>query len=337
MSSAGRRILLLGWALAAAAGAGELGLRLTVPWRPGYYDAPRDPGPEVQHPYGIYTYDPLGFADLAPAPGDPRPVVAWVGDSVLYGLGCPQEGRVTEVLERLHPGVNQVNLGTPGFSPDDPARWGRMLDVAAQIGAQRSVWLVNLNDVPAPPGARPRWRRLPSPWLRRNSYLWSALDHSWVAVQASGSDTPAVELHPHRFTERFDRAAEAIREVTGRFGARGLPMRLVILPYEMQVSAEAARDYAASGVRWEPGFLEGSAQAALIARLPGLDVVDARPAFDEAPRGAYFVAGAGGQADWNHLTAAGHARLAGWLVSSGWAEAGGQSSSSGARATERAR
>ena len=331
MATVRRRILLAGWTLAVAAGVGELGLRGTVSWRPGYYDAPRAPIGVVHHPYGDYRFDALGFADRAPEPGDPRPVVAWIGDSVLYGLGCPQEQRVTEALERLIPAVNQVNLGTLGFSPDDPARWRRMLDVAAQVGARSAVWLLNLNDVPAPPGAFARPYRLPPSALRGWSYLWSALDRSWVAVQTAGA--PAVERFPHRFEERFDRAGEAIRDVAARFRARGLPLRIVIVPYEMQVSAAAARDYAAAGVAWEPGFLEGSAQAALIERLPGLDVVDARPAFDEVPRGVYFVADAGGQADWNHLTAAGHARLATWLVRSGWA----QSSSSGAGATERAR
>lgn len=296
------------WTLVATTAGIEAALRVVRDGPPGYYHVPTAPGDHTL-PYGTYHLDPLGFADTPPA-GD-RPVVAWIGDSVLFGVGCPQDQRVTEVVERLRPHEAHLNLGTPGFSPDAPARWRAALALAERFHATRAIWLFNLNDVPAPRG-RGGWWRLPWGGLGRYSHVYSALDDALVGLQAGGDASP--ELWPARHRAAFDRAAEAARAVASAFTARQIPLKIVLLPYEMQVSRAAAAGYAAMGATWEDGFVEGSAQRALLDRLGGLDVVDARPAFEDAPRGSWFVSTAGGRADWNHLNAAGHARLGAWLA-----------------------
>jgi len=90
-------------------------------------------------------------------------------------------------------------------------------------------------------------------------------------------------------------------------------MCVVIAPYEMQVSEDAARTYANLGFKWEDGFLAGSAQKKLRAYLdkdlPVYDGLDAFPNHS-APVGNLFVYNAGDKIDWNHPNRAGHAALA---------------------------
>jgi hypothetical protein len=90
-------------------------------------------------------------------------------------------------------------------------------------------------------------------------------------------------------------------------------MCVVIAPYEMQVSEDAARTYAGLGFKWEDGFLDGSAQKKLRSYLdkdlPAYDGLDAFPDHS-APVGGLFVYNAGDKIDWNHPNRAGHAALA---------------------------
>lgn len=323
-----KRVVQGAWAVGLAAVALEVGLRLTAPWEPGFYDIRRDPGHTVFYPYGAYKIDPWGFADERPQPGDNRPRVAWIGDSVLYGVGCLQDRRVTERLEAADPTVNHLNLGSPGFSGEPASEWETALNLGWRLGARRAVWLFNLNDVLPPKGRPPdgpRLRRLPKPELGSWSYLWSAADASFTALQVRWLKIVPIEQQPEKNAPYFEETALRVREAAAAFERAGMPLRLVIVPYEMQVSAEAEAYYRSAGVQWEDGFLEGSAQRALIARLDGIDVVDATPAFvgpdrrrEDNALGELFVAKAGGRLDWNHLTAEGHRRLADWLVASGW-------------------
>lgn len=322
------RGLQAGWAVGVAGIFLEIYLRLTVPWAPGYYDVRRDPGHTVRYPYGEYKTDPWGFADDRPAPEDRRRRVAWIGDSVLYGVGCPQDQRVTERLEAADAGVVHLNLGSPGFSGDPQSEWETALNLAGKLGARRAVWLFNLNDVMPPKGKDPdgwRLRRLPLQQWASSSYLWSSIDASSLALQVRWFEVVPLENQPHLNGPYFQATAERVRAAVGRFERAGIPLRVVVLPYEMQISAEAEAFYRGAGVQWEAGFVEGSAQRALIERLDGVDVVDALPAFvgpdrrrEDNALGAFFVAKGGGRLDWNHLNPAGHARLADWLVASGW-------------------
>lgn len=318
------RIIQGAWAFLAAVALLEIGLRATAGWEPGYYDIRRDPGMTVRYPYGEYKLDPWGFPDDRPQPNDARARVAWIGDSALYGVGCPQDQRFTEQLERLDPGTNHLNLGFPGFSGEPASEWETALKLAIRLGATRAVWAFNLNDV-LPPKDRPTdgWRiaRLPGGAWFSGTWVWTAADASLASVQVRAFGSHPIENFPKENALWFEVTANRVREVAAAFGRASIPLRVVILPYEMQVSPKAAAYYAAHGVTWEDGFLDGTAQAKLIELLPTLDVTDARAAFagaDDPGPGVWYVADGGGRLDWNHLTAAGHARVARWLVDSGW-------------------
>jgi lysophospholipase L1-like esterase len=99
---------------------------------------------------------------------------------------------------------------------------------------------------------------------------------------------------------------------------------VVLLPYEMQVSAEAATKYWELGIRWEDGFLDGLPQQRLVQHFSALvRAFDARDAFlndgslgpsQENGLGQYFVYDRGDKLDWNHPNREGHRLIARWLA-----------------------
>jgi hypothetical protein len=100
---------------------------------------------------------------------------------------------------------------------------------------------------------------------------------------------------------------------------------VIVLSYEMQISADAANTYAAAGVAWEAGFLERSTQQAIEAALPDrVETIDAYWAFvdpaDEAGSrrsnsvGEYFVYNRGDKLDWNHPNRDGCRKIAEYLA-----------------------
>ncbi|MFO0687458.1 MAG: hypothetical protein U0900_02000 [Myxococcota bacterium] len=118
--------------------------------------------------------------------------------------------------------------------------------------------------------------------------------------------------------------AKRVIQFHDQLAAHGVELIVVLLPYEMQISDEAARVYASHGIHWEPGFLDGSTQRILTEALaPHLRVIDLMPAFvDPAdPAGSraangvgeFFVYDRGDKLDWNHPNREGHRRIAEYL------------------------
>lgn len=312
------------WAVASAAVVLEIGLRASVSWHPGYYVVrDRSGGQEqrIRYPFGEIRMSAEGIADDLPK-GD-RPVVAWMGDSVLYGLGCGSGHRVTELLEAADPTTEQLNLGVPGFSAR-PDEWRQALNRAIRHGAREAVWLLNLNDVVPDPGEDvdgPKLWLLPHPEILDRSYLFTAFDESFKTLQMRSRGVRQTEAAPRANARVFDETAARIRKIQAAYRDAGAPLTVLVLPYEMQISAEAEAYYRDAGVSWEDGFVEGSAQRALAERVDG--IVDLRPAFLGARRredirlGELFVATEGGRLDWDHLNRAGHRAVADWLVQAG--------------------
>ena len=129
----------------------------------------------------------------------------------------------------------------------------------------------------------------------------------------------ATELYPGRYADHIEGACREINEAYAELKARGVDYCVILLPYEMQVSRDAAARYRALGFGWEDGFEDGSAQERLKRCLAVPHVYDARAAFDpeRAGGGEYFVYDKGDKVDWNHPNRAGHARIAEGFVRSG--------------------
>lgn len=126
------------------------------------------------------------------------------------------------------------------------------------------------------------------------------------------SSTP--EFWPREKRERYAELADRIEDLADAL-PEWLRLEVVLLPYEVQVSSEAARVAAEAGLRWEEGFLEGTPQQTLGELLDGLHVYDARAAFvGDGRAGQWFVHLDGSALDVNHLDRDGHRALAAWLA-----------------------
>jgi hypothetical protein len=153
--------------------------------------------------------------------------------------------------------------------------------------------------------------------LRDRSYLYNylrtAVKNAMQRIGFEASGYFAFELWPNRSDDVFHSFADRVNAAARDLRAQGVQMCVVIAPYEMQVSDDAARTYADLGFRWEDGFLQGSTQKKLRAYLDkDLPVYDGLDAFPDhtAKVGSLFVYNAGDKIDWNHPTRAGHAALA---------------------------
>jgi hypothetical protein len=315
----------------------EIFLRLFIPYNPGFYTAVKVKGTELVHPYGIIKINSEGFPDEEFDLSKPHRV-GYFGDSVTYGVGAGYGYRISEVLEEAYPEFEHMNVGGVGLSiSGKEVRWAT--DLAVRLGMEKVIYLFNLNDIlPTKVASGEKKTRmvslreriiLPLDWLRGRSYLYTAL-RNWAktAIEARGigfHGYRAFELFPTESRQVVEETAERVNEFARSLDEHGIELVVVILPYEMQISEEAARVYASKGVQWEPDFIERTTQIELIAALdPSIPVYDAYFAFvdpddPEASRarhgvGEFFVYDKGDKLDWNHPNRAGHRAIARYLI-----------------------
>jgi hypothetical protein len=314
-------------------------LRWLVSYSIGYYVGAPGAGRHVR-PYGDLLVNRLGHPDVEFNLDDPRPRVGWQGDSVVAGIGAGFGHRFSDILRERHPGYQHMALGGIGhLGVQDPRATAAALE---PLGLDRLVYVMNLNDV-LPDLAQPSGGTVPAgtaqvptePGLvfRASRFVRDHLDglrgrsylYNWLRTQGKLALTrlgyeyhgmPAFELFPEGNAAVFDATCRRVQAFAALVAQRGTRFEVVLLPYEMQISEAAARRYAELGIRWEPGFETGSAQARLASCLGWIPVHDARLAFPPRDRnglGEYFVYNQGDKLDWNHPNRAGHARLADFL------------------------
>ena len=113
--------------------------------------------------------------------------------------------------------------------------------------------------------------------------------------------------------EIIQKVMQRVNDAAKELKTRGIHFCLVLLPYEMQISQEAARTYKQLGIRWEEGFLNGSTQTIIRSYFSGHHIYNGIEAFQDVynPRtGEFFVYNKGDKIDFNHLNRAGHTLLA---------------------------
>jgi hypothetical protein len=322
----------------------EVALRATLDYHVDYYAGTKRTGTYAL-PYGEVRINSHGHPDAEWDLADPRPRVGWYGDSVIYGVGAGYGHRLPDLVAAARPAFQHMAFAAVGARLKDPAR---VAGLAERYALDRLVYAMNLNDVtPDPPPRRRDGRSADEGAVRRarafardhldglrtRSYLYNfvrlRLKNLLVRHGFEASGFRAAELEPGRSGPVLDATARRVNETARLLAARGVRFCVLLLPYEMQVSAEAARRYRELGVRWEDGFVEGSTQRALRERLdPGVEVLDGLDAFvdpaapaasrEANPLGVYFVYDRGDKIDWNHPTREGHRRLAQLVLARGF-------------------
>lgn len=156
------------------------------------------------------------------------------------------------------------------------------------------VYLLNLNDIlpsgrqfKSDSGSWIAFAKEKLSWLdglRGKSYLWSVVRSQvrlFLARMGYGyQGWVAAELFPTENASAVRDTAERINQLAEALDRRGVAFEVILLPYEMQISREAARRYWEAGIRWEDKFLDGLTQRMLIENFAdSVRYFDARLAF----------------------------------------------------------
>jgi len=316
-------------------------LRLFVDSDPAFYVAFSDPEPgvAVQYPYGEILYNTDGFADDEFEDVKSRPRVGYLGDSVCFGVGAGYGHRVSEVKAEAYPEYEHMNF-TGGLGGGTMQVREKAILYGEQYDLDAVVYLMNLNDI-RPEGRNEELNDLRRrgifravEWFRGRSYLYTYLRQVLKDLRNPGGGPPAYEMFPDAHREIVAQTAERVASIGADLEPMGIRFVVLIVPYEMQVSQEAAEVYADAGTTWEPGFIAGRTQEILLANLGGMAAVDGLRAFVEPGReaeargeigvGEAFVYNLGERLDWNHPNRLGHRMLAEELAASGVLDGLGQ-------------
>lgn len=305
-------------------GAGEIAARVSTNYEIGYYtEAKAGNDGFLRYPWGVVPVNAHGYLDENFDLAGQKPRVGWFGDSVAMGVGAGYPYRISDIVRGRY-----SNLDTWNFSRLGVGFEGRLAEeIAQKFKLDTVVYLLNLNDIvpekpPQSGGGYFVYNGLSFvktylDYFRDRSYLYNyvrtAAKNAMQRLGFEASGYFAFELWPDKSDDVFKSFAGRVNAAAQSLRAKGVQMCVVIAPYEMQVSDDAARTYADLGFRWEDGFLAGSAQRKLRQYLDkDLPVYDGLDAFPDhnAPVGKLFVYNAGDKIDWNHPNRAGHAALA---------------------------
>lgn len=326
-------------ALVLMAATGEIVLRFTLDYQVDFYTGDRLPGKHV-FPYGVIKINSLGYPDDEPNLDDPRPRVGYVGDSVVYGVGVGSGYRFSDLLEEALPDYQHMTLASVG------AGFQNLEKVVAELeflDLSAVVYGMNLNDI-VPILRTPENDRKPVrivrdvvrknfDFLRGRSYLYTYLRTKvkmfLIKMGYQTHGLQAFELFPERNEEIILGSIQRINAFAQAMNERGARLCVLLLPYEMQISDEAARTYSALGIEWGPTFLDRGTQERILSHLSDdIEVLDGYfafvdPADVEGSRmenglGEFFVYDKGDLLDWNHPNRAGHRKLAAYMVREGF-------------------
>ncbi len=342
-------VTINGVALLAILVAFEVGVRWSISYNPSYYVGAKAVGSCIPHPYGEVCLNSYGYPDEEFDLASSKPRVGYFGDSVCYGVGAGKGYRLTDRLKAQYAGYAHFNYCYIGDDPLAESTRLKMLRLVEEFKLSHVVYLMNLNDIPPlmaemarvqgtavnQDSQRDRFamatiKRVMTPIdeiLRGRSFLYTFVRNKIkerLTVAGYGHDGyQTVEQFPSSNQAVFAYASGKINGLAEELRARGVQMSVVLLPYEMQISSDAAATYRRLRIQWEPEFEQGSAQRLLAANLdPKIRVFDAIHAFeghrDKAKVGDLFVFDKGDKIDWNHPNREGHRLIAEYLSTQGF-------------------
>lgn len=317
--------------------AAEIGLRFITPYNIGYYTAVLKEG-VYHYPYGDIRVNREGYPDEDFDLSGTKPRIGYLGDSIIMGVGAGDGYRISDLLQSRYPAYDHWTFGVMG----NGLREDEMFELVDQYKLDKIIYGFNLNDFLPPLGkngqpvagpaqsvsertlhAMERFIRINLDWLRGKSYLYTVLRTGAknVLQQLGFGHTgfKSAELFPQDHEALIRDTAERFNAMARRLSKRHVDLCLIIFPYEIQISKQAADAYRAKGIHWEEGFEQGSPQTLFEKYLDIPHVYDGRAAFKDlpdSPPGTYFVYNRGDKIDFNHLNREGHAVLTNGLIAS---------------------
>lgn len=249
----------------------------------------------------------VGRTQLRPEPAAGG-TVAFVGDSVTFGVGVKDENTFVALFAAAHPDLRVVNAAVIGYGLEDYVVALRLLLEQPGLNVRHVFLGICLNDVSpsgkvsilAATGAKPADAEAKESLLSRiNAYLRER-SKLYLLLKAALMDTSrnyfVADLARYKDPEALERELAHLDTVSRMLASRGVGLTVVLFPYEYQLRGQNAPDI------WEP-------QRLIAARLeragiPYLDVAGefARDTARHGRRsGEYFLFN-----DPMHLSPVGH-------------------------------
>lgn len=335
-----QRKILVAWTillLCLMFAAGEIFLRWLIPYRIDYYTGVKVSNRLIKYPFGDMPFNSYGYPDRDWDNNDPRIRVGFIGDSVTMGFGAGFGYRYSDIISDTRKDKYYMNFGGAG---EDGVANDRVIDnfisITQRFRLRKVVYGMNLNDIlpshaaettaDAPMRTARSFAITYLDMLRSRSYVYNYVRTKMkIAATRLGygyHGDEAFELQPARNSMVVDQTVDRINKLWVRLKQKEVELCVVLLPYEMQISTDAAETYRRLGMRWSGELLMGEPQAMILKHLaPDVVAVDVTHAFennDLSPAnirvGAYFVYNKGDALDWNHPNRAGHMLIAQYLL-----------------------
>ena len=299
----------------------EITLRFTLSYDIGYYSATKAEG-RYEYPFGTILINQDGYPDTEFDRSSSKTRIGYFGDSVTFGTGAGHGYRFSDILEKQYPQYEHWTFAMVNNGIQDM----RILDTAEEYALDTVIYAMNMNDIMPISADQAQQTNLSKTrnWiykylddLRGKSYLYTWIrtlgKNSLVRLGFGHMGFVAAELKPTENLEIIEQVMQRINGAATELRTRGIDFCLVLLPYEMQISQEAAATYKQLGINWEKGFLNGSTQTIIRSYFSGPHIYNGIEAFQDVhnPRtGEFFVYNKGDKIDFNHLNRAGHTLLA---------------------------
>jgi hypothetical protein len=317
--------------------AAELFLRWVVPYHIDYYTGVKLSNRMVKYPFGDMPFNSYGYPDRDWNISDPREHVGFLGDSITMGFGAGYGYRFSEFVREARNDKYYMNFGGAGEDGIATSKTiNTVLALVDRFNLSKVVYAMNLNDIlPDQDSGYARktalhlaksWASKSIDWLRGKSYVYNyfrtkvKLVATRLGYGYHGDE--AYELYPYRNRTIVKQTADRINRLWAELKRRNIQFCVVVFPYEMQISADAAETYRRYGIRWAPELLEGEPQRLLRRDLaPDIPFVDLHSAFtlsgeNSIRTGQFFVYNRGDALDWNHPNRDGHRLITSYLLDS---------------------
>ena len=316
----------------------EVVVRMFINFQPDYYSVPKtaDLGSVNVHPYGNVPVNSEGSYDQEWESPKIKPRQAYFGDSVAYGVGAGYPFRITEYLDSMDKKIEHINIscgvgcGFYGLELSD-----KIIQLVKNNEIDGIVYLMNLNDIPplafnsnieaSTNEDTPQNLLNILPLInyfdnifRGSSFLYTYLRmkiRNILTIYFNYGSTGylAIELEPYKYSLEIELAAINLAKEINILENEGIKFCTLLLPYEMQISEDAAEVYRNMGVVFEDSFLSFETQKYFKTKFKEQSKSDIHilgSSFDEAKVGSFFVYNLGDKIDFNHPNRQGHLILA---------------------------
>lgn len=315
----------------------EIVLRFFVEYSPSYYTGVRGVTNKVlQYPYGDIPINEDGFPDKDFLSNKERQRIAYIGDSVCFGVGAGYGYRISELLESALPAFEHLNLAFGLDTGMNRKNIKRVLSWVDEYHIDKVVYLMNLNDLLPDDVMQSNESSLLGEVksyldvLRGKSYLYSYVVYKVVGgfLLTKLNMTATGHIPRDFFTDEktLQDTTDRIIELNMELQKKNVALAVVLLPYEMQISQEAEDTYKENGVRWSDGFIKRDPQIRIMSVLDSESIFTldaylafvghqaASPSRDEVKVGEFYVYNLGDRLDWNHPNKKGHRAISDFLV-----------------------